>query len=309
MKKPFAIIAEDDRDMAALFRHAIDMAGFQTEIAFDGSSAVERIFKSRPDIVLLDLNLPGISGSKILEMMRKGRGLSHTKIIVVTAYSNIADSLPTKPDLVLLKPASIEQLTGLVSRIKLSIKRRKAVPIQSTPIDGQTGLYNQPFFINRLQSAIKQAHEIENYLFAVFLFSAGPKNKSVQNDHPQWESTLREIATSLRRMLRPTDTLARFDPNNFYILIENIPNGDISTMIADRIQKRLNKEVSNLSDRIKMPFRIGILLCDAGYHHPDEIVADAQYAQALTLAQGDEYSKYYYQFSVKKQPSEGYSLS
>ena len=46
MKKPFAIIAEDDRDTAALFRHAVDMAGFQTEIAYNGEVAFERIFRS-----------------------------------------------------------------------------------------------------------------------------------------------------------------------------------------------------------------------------------------------------------------------
>ena len=71
-------------------------------------------------------------------------------------------------------------------------------------------------------------------------------------------------------------------------------------MIANRIQSRLNREIANLGDKIKLPFRIGILLCDDGYNDAEQIIADAKYAQALAMAQGDEYAKYYYQFSVKK---------
>jgi diguanylate cyclase (GGDEF)-like protein len=300
MEKPFAIIAEDDRDTAALFRHAIDMAGFRTEIVFHGDVAVDRILKSKPDVVILDLNLPGVSGSKILELIRKDRKLSHTRVIVVTAYPNIAGSLSAEPDLVLLKPASIDQLTNLVSRFKSSIKNQKLIPIKSEPLDVITGLYNQPFFTNRLESALKQAQEIDEYLFAVFLFTVETKKGDVQKNDQQLDPVLQEIADALRGILRPTDTLARIDPNNFYVLIENIPNGEISVMIANRIQKRLSQNIPDLGDKVKLPFRIGILLCGDGYKYTDQIIADAKYAQALAKAQGDEYSKYYYQFIVKK---------
>ncbi len=104
----------------------------------------------------------------------------------------------------------------------------------------------------------------------------------------------------LKNMLRPTDTLARFDQDAFYILIENIPNGDISVMVANRIQERLYRDVVDIGKKIQIPIRIGILLCDSGYNNTDKILSDAKYAQALASAQGDEYAKYYYQFSVKK---------
>jgi DNA-binding response OmpR family regulator len=73
MDKPTALIIEDERDIAALFRHVMDMVGFQTEIVFHGQAAIERLSNSQPDIVLLDLNLPEVSGSRILEIIRKMR--------------------------------------------------------------------------------------------------------------------------------------------------------------------------------------------------------------------------------------------
>jgi GGDEF domain-containing protein len=101
-------------------------------------------------------------------------------------------------------------------------------------------------------------------------------------------------------MLRPTDTLARVGFNSFYVLIENIPNAKTSVMIANRMQQRLYQEIMGLGNKVKLPLRIGILLCNDGYSHTDQIIADAKYAQALAKAQGDEYANYYYQFSVKK---------
>lgn len=301
MDKPFALIIEDDRDVAALFRHVLDLIGFRTEIVFHGQVAIERLSNSQPDIVLLDLNLPGVSGSQILELIRQDERLNHTRVIVVTAYAHVVGALSIQPDLVLLKPVSIDQLSSLVGRIGLSEKSPKAIPLQQKPLDSHTGLYNQPFFMNRLESALKQSREIDRYLFAVLLFKVEPANKiKNQGATYPWESILHEIAGTLRRILRPTDTLARFDPDTFYILIENVPNGEISVRIANRIQEILYRSIGGIGNKIKIPIRIGILLCDSGYENVDVILSDAKYAQVLASAQGDEYSKYYYQFSTKK---------
>src|SRR5678816_2828050 len=62
MEKPSALIVEDDRDIGALFRHVLDLAGYRTEIVLHGLVAMEHLAKTTPDIVLLDLNLPGVSG-------------------------------------------------------------------------------------------------------------------------------------------------------------------------------------------------------------------------------------------------------
>ena len=137
--------------------------------------------------------------------------------------------------------------------------------------------------------------------FLRWLFTVDPKNKiKVQVDARYWESILREIAESLASLLRPTDTLARFNPNTFYVLIENIPNREITSLIANRIQSRLIKNIADIENKVKLPIRIAVLLCDRGYNNIDNILADAKHALSLANAQGDEYSKYYYQFSVKK---------
>lgn len=304
MNKPFALIIEDDRDVAALFRHVLDLAGFRTEVVFHGQVAVQRLSSSQPDLVLLDLNLPGISGTHILELIRKNKRLDHTKVVVVTAHAHVVNGLAAQPDLVLLKPISIEQLTSLVRRIVLSGKSPKAIPFPQEPMDNRTGLYNQAFFMNRLEHLLRQSAEVDQYLFGVLLFKLEkPGEKNDRYTLYDWESTLHETADSLRGILRSTDTLARFDPDTFYILIENVRDSDILITIANRIQEKLYRNIEDVEHKIKIPIRVGILLCDNGYENSDMILGDAMYAQVLASAQGDEYSRHYYQVSPKKKTS------
>lgn len=280
--KPLALIVEDEHDVAALFRHVIDMAGYRSEIAFHGQVAVERLSNSQPELVILDLDLPGVSGNEILKLIRKDERLRHTKVIVVTAHAHLADSLAAEPDITLFKPFSIEQFSDFIERFHLKIKYQTTVPLKDEPWDRVTGLYNQSFFINRLDFSLRQSKEIEQYAFAVIAISLDRDNDiRDQFNIKRWISILRETAKTLKTSVGPTDTLARFDQDTFYILIENILDKTIPGMIATRVYQRLNKDLGNLGNKVRFPIRIGVLLCDRGYENIDEILADAKHAQGL----------------------------
>ena len=302
-EKPRALIVDDDRDIAALFRHVLDMAGFEAEAVLSGKLARERLKHSCPDLILLDLNLPGVSGRLLLETIRKNPKLAHTKVVVISGFPRMAEDLPIQPDLVLLKPVSVEQLSDLVRRLTLSERSSRAVPLRKKPFDRRTGLYNQHYFTNRIESAIRRAREIDGYLYTVLLFSLEQQKKAKiqkRSASHMWESVLMEIAAALRTILRPTDTIARFDHDKFYILIEDVPNGEIAVRIANRIQQILYKDVPDIVGKIRLPIRIGVLLCDQEYDNVDMVLNDAKYSLTLAIAQGDEYAKYYYQVSSKK---------
>src|SRR5512134_1024093 len=142
VEKPFALIVEDDRDIVALFRHVLDLAGYRTEIVLHGKVAVEHLARTRPDIVLLDLGLPGVSGGEILTMMRADPRLRDVPVVVITAHPHLAETLPVAPQLVLIKPVNIEQMSNLILRICPTEKS-----MESLPWDVQTGVYNRSFFM------------------------------------------------------------------------------------------------------------------------------------------------------------------
>ena len=288
MDKPYALIIEDERDISALFRHVLDMDGFRTEIALHGQTAVEILSCRVPDLILLDLNLPGVPGDKILEIIRKDKRLVNSKVIVTTAHSEIAAGLSAEADLILLKPVSVEQFSNLVKRLYLTIKGGRTIPIREKPWDPVTGLYNEFFFLNRVKFALKDAEETAQYYFAVISVKLD-ENEGGNNhaDTQGWLAALRETAETLKTFVRPTDTLARFDQGEFYILIENVPNSIIPRQIAARIHAGLKKHLAGLEGEAQYQVRIGIILCDRKYTNVEMVLHDVNAATSLANSEGE----------------------
>jgi DNA-binding response OmpR family regulator len=117
MTTPFALIIEDEPDLAAIFAEALQMAGFDTEIVHDGQTALARLAATTPAVVTLDLHLPHISGQTILQQIRADKRLAQTRVLLTTADALMAESLRREADLVLLKPISFNQLRDLAIRL------------------------------------------------------------------------------------------------------------------------------------------------------------------------------------------------
>ena len=286
MEIPFVLIVEDERDIAALFRHVMDLAGYRTEIAANGRIALERLSTCQPDVVLLDLSLPGVSGVNVLQQMRVDERLSKIPVVVVTAYSELAESLAVEPDLMMLKPVSAVQLTDLVQRLARDSKHMHTAPLELQPYDHVTGLYNRAFFLHRLDNAIRALKDNGQTLFAVLAVS--PDRYELINHESgarRANDFLHALGQLIQASVRPTDTIARFDADRFFILIEQAPGLSIPDMIASRIQNRLRIGTPPGNDALFMS-NIGVLLCDGRYSSVDEIVRDAGLAYSRAHAAG-----------------------
>ena len=278
MEKPLALIVEDDRDIAALFRHVLDIAGYHTEIEMHGKEALKHLDSVRPDIVLLDLHLPGVSGVQILERMRADERLKSVPVVVVTAYARDADSLPVEPDLILLKPVNLDQLSNLVQRL-----RTTPGSMREPPWDEPTHFYNRSFFTVRLTYSLQRAKQIGYNRFGV-LFAELDSIAPLQElfDESLLNEFLRETATRLKANLRPTDTISRFSEGLFLILLEDIFNEDIPERIARRVGNELENYLWQKHIGSALPVCVGVVLCSAAYESAEEILADVDLARKLT---------------------------
>ena len=172
MSKPVALIVEDDRDIVALFRHVLDIAGYHTEIVLNGKDAMESLEVSQPNIVLMDLQLPGMSGMDILTHMRSDDRMKNIPVIVITAYPVYAASLPVEPDLLLFKPVDINQLSNLVQRLQVT-QGAMAEPVH----DVVTGLYTLHFFTLRLTFSLERIKQSEFRRFGVLFADVAQVNE------------------------------------------------------------------------------------------------------------------------------------
>jgi len=117
MSSQFALVIEDDKDVAIIFAEALRMAGCETEIIRAGDAALARLAATVPDVVVLDLHLPRVEGIDILRQIRADARLAGTRVIVVTGDPPAAEGLQDLADLVLIKPVGLDQLSDLATRL------------------------------------------------------------------------------------------------------------------------------------------------------------------------------------------------
>jgi CheY-like chemotaxis protein len=117
MDKPLALVVEDEFDISIVFSKALQAAGFETEVIHSGDVALEWLSSNKPDIVILDLNLPCVTGPEILQHIRVDERLAKTPVIIATAYARLAEGIRDQADQVLFKPVSFAQLRDLSARL------------------------------------------------------------------------------------------------------------------------------------------------------------------------------------------------
>ena len=117
-EKPLAYIVEDNRDTVTIFRGALEMAQYEVEVAYDGAVARDYLAKYVPDLIILDLHIPNVSGDVLLQHIRSDERLKDTRVFLATADANMAAQLRDQAELVLLKPIGFSQLKELAQRFR-----------------------------------------------------------------------------------------------------------------------------------------------------------------------------------------------
>jgi len=125
MKKQSVLIVEDEEDILALLHFNLIKEGYQVACAACGEEALEKITADCPDLIILDLMLPGIDGLEICRQVRSNPETEHVPIIMVTARGEEADvvrGLELGADDYVPKPFSIKIL---LARVQAVLRRRQ----------------------------------------------------------------------------------------------------------------------------------------------------------------------------------------
>jgi DNA-binding response OmpR family regulator len=123
------LVVEDEVDIAQLIKHALERGGGTTvAIAASGETALEAAAGDPPDLVILDVNLPVLSGFEVCRLLRSRPATAATPIIMLTARTSEADrvsGLDLGADDYVTKPFSLRELAA---RVRAVLRRRTPAP-------------------------------------------------------------------------------------------------------------------------------------------------------------------------------------
>jgi two-component system response regulator AdeR len=118
MSLPLAFVIEDDEVIAKIFSTAVREAQFESVIIRDGIEAMQKLESNTPDLVVLDLHLPGISGINILRSIRSNPRFQLTRVLIVSADTTQSEFLRVNADQVLIKPIGFHKLREVAGQLR-----------------------------------------------------------------------------------------------------------------------------------------------------------------------------------------------
>ena len=118
------LVVEDEQDIAGLIKHALERKGdIEVDIAGAGDAAIRSVSETAPDLIVLDLNLPVLSGVEVCRIVRARPATSHIPIIMLTARASESDrvtGLELGADDYITKPFALREL---VARVRAVLRR------------------------------------------------------------------------------------------------------------------------------------------------------------------------------------------
>ncbi|MBN1824539.1 MAG: response regulator [Endomicrobiales bacterium] len=118
------LIVDDDKDTVIMLRDLLESEGYEVITAYTGARALERVREERPDLVLLDIMMPGLDGFSVCREIKSRSATRNVKVVVITSRDSgntLQESLEHQADSFVGKPYDGK---ALVSRIAKLLKKQ-----------------------------------------------------------------------------------------------------------------------------------------------------------------------------------------
>lgn len=114
------LVVDDEPEVVSVIREALTSEGFSVLSARDGAECLRKVESGQPDLVILDVNMPGMNGFKTLHALRENEDTRNLPVVMLTVRHERGDELAgllAGADLYLKKPCNIERLVAGVKRL------------------------------------------------------------------------------------------------------------------------------------------------------------------------------------------------
>jgi two-component system, cell cycle response regulator len=265
------LAVDDDPESLRVLMKALEWDGYQVARASSGPEALRSLNDWKPQLVLLDVNMPGLNGIDTLSLLRKQT--QYVSTIFVSADSNTADvirGLDAGADDYICKPYDPQELLARI-RCHLRIKdvrdelRRANERLKElVDRDDLTGLFNMRSLYQKLDTEIDRAHRYDRQVAVIMMDMDHFKQVNDQHDHLFGSHVLSEVGRLIRSNMRKVDIAARYGGDEFLIVLTEI-NADGAKIFAERLRKViLETEFSQGRYQKKLTASIGLAVTGIG---------------------------------------------
>jgi diguanylate cyclase (GGDEF)-like protein len=241
---PRILSVEDDPQQAAFLRTVLGSAGHELRVVEDPARLESELAAFRPDLVLMDVLLPGVSGFDLVRSLRQDERYATLPVIILTTQGELdarIEAARAGGDEHLVKPVSPALL---LSTVAARVERGRFLRLL-VERDGLTGLLTHTALLERARAVVaKKRRDPARESIWIMIDLDHFKAINDGHGHPTGDQVLVRLAGLLRARLRQADVVGRYGGEEFAVVLEDLIRED-----AARLVERLRAEFADIEHR------------------------------------------------------------
>lgn len=212
------LIVDDSRSLSALYAAHLQAAGFATQVVTDPLKALEALADNVPDLILLDMHMPGANGEEIAKVIRQQDAYLSIPIVFLSAENDLGrqrEAMSQGGDEFLQKPIDPAHL---ISAVKTRVTRYRALRALMVR-DSLTGLLNHVNFKERLRAEVARAQRQGKPLSVALIDIDHFKRVNDTYGHPAGDRVIKSLSRLLKQRLRGADLIGRYGGEEFAVAL------------------------------------------------------------------------------------------
>ena len=240
MRTMKVLIIDDDPASVALARQWLKKDGHGIVTAADGEEGLAMAVREEPDLILLDVHMPGMNGFQVCERLKADSRIRHIPVIFLSAADETREKVKG------LDLGAVDYVTKPFDRFELPARVRAALRTKRlqdlltvySEIDSLTEVYNRRVLMERLEQEWNRTRRYSTTVAFIMCDIDHFKNVNDTHGHPTGDQVLERIATLLRKSVRSSDMVGRYGGEEFGIIMVNADRASAASA-AERYRKKI----------------------------------------------------------------------
>lgn len=279
------LIIDHDLALAEQFQRVLGSADIRAEISNNPQDIFELLQDFHPELILLDINLPGCKGVELAQVIRLNQDWLRVPITYLSAEQNAekrAVAMDRVGDDCLTKPLSDSELISAVS-VRAARSRQLSDALDR---DSLSGLLKHSRIKEQVDVELNRVLRTGGHLSVVMLDLDHFKRVNDTYGHPAGDKVIKAIAHLLRQRLRKTDAVGRYGGEEFVAVLPRCSSEEARALMED-VRQRFHDIVFTVDQRsFNVTLSAGIAAYQPGIERADQLLQEADAALYRAKAEG-----------------------